>query len=87
MRQMMMNSYYRRNILMAHWDVTEAECLAAEHAMNVLRNQRGITRALLPLYPMEDCITSLLRKLQRRLGRTSNNSRNNSSSSSSSAVK
>lgn len=69
MRQMMMNFNYRRNILLLHWNVTEEELLQAEKDMNIIRSQRGVTRALLPLAPLEDCMTSLYRKIQRRRNR------------------
>ena len=65
LRQMMMNSYHRRHVLLMHWNATEAECLAAEQQVNRLRNQRGLTKALLPLAPVEDAVTSGWRKLRR----------------------
>jgi hypothetical protein len=69
LRQMMMNSYHRRHILQMHWDATEADCVQAERAVNRLRNQRCITKALLPLAPLEDCVTSAMRKVKRAVGR------------------
>ena len=66
MRQMMMNFNYRRNILLLHWNATEEELLRSEHDMNIIRSQRNMTRTLLPLAPLEDCMTSLFRKVQRR---------------------
>ena len=70
MRQMMMNFNYRRNILLLHWNVTEEQLLQAEKEMNLIRSQRNVTRALLPLAPIEDCMTSLYRKIQRRRTRS-----------------
>ena len=70
MRQMMMNYNYRRNILLLHWNATEEQLLQAEKEMNIIRSQRNLTRTLLPLSPLEDCVTSLYRKIQRRRNRT-----------------
>jgi hypothetical protein len=69
LRQMMMNSYHRRHILQLHWSASEADCVAAERAVNRLRQQRGLTKALLPLAPLEDGLSSAWRKLQRAAGR------------------
>ena len=69
MRQMMMNYNYRRNILLLHWNATEDELFQSANAMNVIRAQRNMTRTLLPLSPLEDCMTSLYRKIQRRRAR------------------
>jgi hypothetical protein len=66
MRQMMMNYNHRRNILLLHWNVTEDALLQSEKEMNLIRSQRNMTRTLLPLAPLEDCMTSLYRKIQRR---------------------
>lgn len=68
LRQMMMNSYHRRHVLLLHWNATEADCVAAERAVNRLRNQRCLTKALLPLQPLEDCVTSCVRKVKRLAG-------------------
>jgi hypothetical protein len=66
MRQMMMNHNHRRNVLLHYWDATEHELQECERAMNTIRQQRNMTRTLLPLSPLEDGFTSLCRKLQRR---------------------
>ena len=67
-RQMMMNYYNRRNLLINRFGYSEQEVEAAEKAANKIRTQRSMTRALLPTQMFEDLVSSAARKTK-RLGR------------------
>jgi len=67
-RQMMMNYYNRRNLLINRFGYSEQEVVAAEKAANKIRTQRSLTRALLPTAMLEDLVSSAARKTK-RLGR------------------
>lgn len=65
MRQMLMNYYHRRNILMASGGYTEEELNKAEKEMNKIKAKRALTRAFLPMWKIEDAAESAQRKLKR----------------------
>ena len=67
-RQMMMNYYNRRNVLMNRFGFTEEEVVEGEKAASKIRSQRSMTRALLPTACLEDLLTSAGRKAKRKLG-------------------
>jgi len=68
LRQMMLNYYNRRNILIYRFGYTEAEVNAAEKLANKVRSQRSLTRALLPTALLEDMVSSAARKTKRKFG-------------------
>lgn len=68
MRQMMMNYYNRRNILIHRFGFSEEEVLAGEKAANKIRSQRNLTKALLPTSMLEDMVSSVGRKAKRKFG-------------------
>ena len=74
-RQMMMNYFNRRNLLSYRFGVSEEEIVKAEKAAAKIRNQRSVTRALLPAAKIEDMVTSGIRKTKRMLkkNKTSSN--------------
>ena len=68
-RQMMMNYYNRRNVLMHRFGFLENEIVEGENAANKIRSQRSVTRALLPAACFEDMLSSVGRKAKRRFGK------------------
>lgn len=67
-RQMMMNYYNRRNVLMHRFGFSEEEVVEGEKAASKIRSQRSMTRTLLPTACLEDMLTSAGRKAKRRFG-------------------
>jgi hypothetical protein len=72
-RQMMMNYFNRRHLLTLSYGVTEAELVHAEKAATKIRNQRALTRALLPAAKVEDFFTSAARKTKRAMQKKASN--------------
>jgi len=67
-RQMMMNYYNRRNVLIYRFGFSEEDVIAGEKAANKIRSQRSLTRALLPTSMLEDMVSSVGRKAKRKFG-------------------
>lgn len=68
-RQLMMNYFQRRTLLSYRYGLSEEEINAAEKAANKARNQRALTRTLLPASLFEDLVTSAARKTKRVLSK------------------
>jgi hypothetical protein len=64
-RQMMLNYYNRRNLLIHKWGHTESEVDEGEKQVNAIRRQRSMTLALLKVSFMEDMVESACRKARR----------------------
>lgn len=70
MRQMMMNYYYRKNLLMYTGGYTKAELEKAAKDVSKTRSGRAITRAIpMPIQILEDMTESAIRKTKRALGK------------------
>lgn len=70
-RQLMLNYFQRRTLLGYWYGYSEEDINAAEKAANRVRNQRSVTKALLPASLVEDMLTSAVRKTKRALGKES----------------
>ena len=61
-------SYYRRfEILQLRYGLPEEEIMAAKRAVKKFKRQRFWTRFFIPIMPLEDCISSAVRKTKRAL--------------------
>ena len=70
-RQMILNYYNRRNLLMWRCGATEEELKQAEKDVNKIKNSRSLTKALLPAQKLEEALQSFGRKTKRLTGRKS----------------
>jgi hypothetical protein len=68
LRQMMMNYFQRRTLLSYRYGITEKELDEAARVADKIRQQRSVTRALLPTFLLEDLVMSAARKTKRALG-------------------
>lgn len=73
MKQMMLNYYTRKNLLMWHYGHSEEEIKKATKASEKAKFQRGVTRYFLRASKVEDLVTSAGRKVKRaaNMGRRS----------------
>lgn len=69
LRQMMMNYYHRKNLLMHHWGFTKEELKAATKEVNKTKRQRKVTEVFLPVRKVEEAAASARRKLKRAVGK------------------
>ena len=61
-------SYYRRfEILQLRYGLPEEEIMAAKRAVKKFKRQRFWTRFFIPIMPLEDCVSSAVRKTKRAL--------------------
>jgi hypothetical protein len=65
LRQLMLNYYTRKNILMWVYGYSDDEVKKATKASNRIAFQRGITKYLLPMSKVEDLVESAARKTKR----------------------
>ena len=68
-RQLLLNYYQRQHVLGWKLGATPLELKHAEREANRLKRQRAVTRALLPLAPLEECIERASRGLLKGRGR------------------
>jgi hypothetical protein len=64
-RQMMLNYYNRRSLLQHRFGFSVEEIDSAERAVNKVKRERAVTRALLPCSKVEDFFSSAARKTRR----------------------
>jgi hypothetical protein len=65
LKQMMLNYYTRKNILLWHYGHSEDEIKKATKASEKAKFQRGVTRYFLRMSKVEDLVTSAGRKVKR----------------------
>ena len=65
LRQMMLNYYHRKNLLTWGCGATEADMEAAQKAVNKIKRERALTRALLPASKLQEVWQSAGRKAKR----------------------
>ena len=63
-RQMQMNYFQRRTLLLYRYELSNQEINSAEKATNRIKNQQTITRTWLPTLLLEDLVTSAVRKTE-----------------------
>ena len=68
LRQLCMNYYTRRNLLMWSFGYTEAELDKATKQMEKAKRARAVTKYFLPIAKVEDFVTSAGRKAKRAVG-------------------
>jgi hypothetical protein len=64
-RQLLLNQYSRKNLLIWRLGATEEEMKAVEKEVNKIKSQRSLTKALLPAQKLEEVFQSLARKTKR----------------------
>lgn len=68
-RQMMLNYYNRRNLLMWKYGHSEEELKQAKSEANKIKRSRSFTKALLPAQKLEEIVQSAARKTKRLSGK------------------
>jgi hypothetical protein len=71
-RQMCLNYYQRKNLLYWQYGVSEEELKKAKRDANKIKLKRSITRALLPIMPVESVLESASRKAKRLVSKNRN---------------
>jgi hypothetical protein len=71
-RQMCLNYYQRKNLLSWQYGVSEEELKKAKRDANKIKLKRSITRALLPIMPVESVLESASRKAKRLVSKNRN---------------